>query len=246
MLLEPLYAENIIVAIIYNNEFKWYVTDKELWFLDYNKLDNAYKSLGIKIQDNNEPEERRKIKVLDNENVDIFLQRINKYIATKDELNYLLLESIKSKSEEEDLLDFSPVLLINFDNKTLYSMFPEPASYEEYIPKGWVGKYVDFTELIPKSEKYWIDKFDNNLFLLKNYKKDDKVMSNENVLTILNEEFENDKTGEKVQGLTIIIDGKLKQVMDIIIEKDSNFNNYSEIIKDALFDGINNIINKIR
>lgn len=166
MVLEPLYAENIIVAIIYNNEFKWYVTDKELWFLDYNKLDNAYKNLGIEIQDNNEPEERIGIKVLDNENVAIFLQRINKYRTTKDELNYLLLENIKNKSEEDDLLDFSPVLLINFDNKTLYSMFPEPASYEEYVPKGWSGKYEDFSELIPKSEKYWIDKSNTNLLLI--------------------------------------------------------------------------------
>lgn len=70
-------------------------------------------------------------------------------------------------------------------------------------------------------------------------------MSNENVVTILNEEFENDKTGEKVQGLTIIVDGKLKQAMDIIIEKDDNYNNYSEIVRDALFNGMNNIINKI-
>lgn len=70
-------------------------------------------------------------------------------------------------------------------------------------------------------------------------------MSNESVVTILNEEFENDKTGEKVQGLTIIVDGKLKQAMDIIIEKDDNYNNYSEIVKDSLFDGMNNIINKI-
>ena len=70
-------------------------------------------------------------------------------------------------------------------------------------------------------------------------------MNKENVVTILNEEFENDKTGEKVQGLTIIVDGKLKQAMDIIIEKDENYNNYSEIVRDALFDGMNNIINKI-
>lgn len=70
-------------------------------------------------------------------------------------------------------------------------------------------------------------------------------MNNENVVTILNEEFENDKTGEKVQGLTIIVDGKLKQVMDIIIEKDENYNNYTEIVRDSLFNGVNNIINKI-
>lgn len=99
MVLEPLYAENIIVAVIYNNEFKWYVTDKELWFLDYNKLDSVYKNLGISIEDNNEPEERVGLKVLDNENVDVFLQKINKYIATKEELNYLLLENIEGKSE---------------------------------------------------------------------------------------------------------------------------------------------------
>lgn len=164
MVLEPLYSENIIVAVIYNNELKWYITDKELWFLDYNKLDSAYENLGISIEDNDEPEERRGLKVLDNENIDIFLKRINKYVVTKEELNYLLLKNIGSNSE--DLLDLSPVLLINFNNKTLYSMFPEPASYEEYVPKGWSGKYEDFTELIPKSEKYWLDKFNNNLFLL--------------------------------------------------------------------------------
>lgn len=74
---------------------------------------------------------------------------------------------------------------------------------------------------------------------------DGDIMNNENVVTILNEEFENDKTGEKVQGLTIIVDGKLKQVMDIIIEKDENYNNYTDIVRDSLFNGINDIINKI-
>ncbi|MBE6049537.1 MAG: hypothetical protein E7214_02465 [Clostridium sp.] len=71
-------------------------------------------------------------------------------------------------------------------------------------------------------------------------------MNNENIVTILNEEFENDKTGKKVQGLTIIVDGKLKQVMDIIIEKDENYNNYTDIVRDSLFNGINDIINKIK
>ncbi|SDZ24108.1 hypothetical protein SAMN04488156_1118 [Bacillus sp. 166amftsu] len=123
MILEPLYAENIVVAVIYNNEFKWYVTDKELWFLDYNKLNNAYKNLGVSIEDNDEAEERNGMKVLDNENVELFLPRINKYITTKEELNYLLLENIKSKIEGEDLLDFSPVLLINFDDKNYIQCF---------------------------------------------------------------------------------------------------------------------------
>ncbi|SEA08967.1 hypothetical protein [Bacillus nitratireducens] len=70
-------------------------------------------------------------------------------------------------------------------------------------------------------------------------------MSNKDVVTILNEEFENEQTGEKLQGLTVIVDGKLKQVMDIIIDKNDNYSNYTEVVKDALFEGINNIVNKI-
>ena len=40
-----------------------------------------------------------------------------------------------------------------------------------------------------------------------------------NKVTILSEEFENDKTGEKVQGITIIVDGKFKEVVDLLMEK---------------------------
>ncbi len=63
-----------------------------------------------------------------------------------------------------------------------------------------------------------------------------------NTVTILNEEFENDKTGEKVQGITIIMDGKLKEVVDLFMENNSSYNNYTEVIRDALFKGINSMI----
>lgn len=49
-----------------------------------------------------------------------------------------------------------------------------------------------------------------------------------------------------MQGLTIIVDGKLKQIMDIIIKENDNYSNYTEVVRDALFDGINNMINKIK
>lgn len=63
-----------------------------------------------------------------------------------------------------------------------------------------------------------------------------------NTVTILNEEFENDKTGEKVQGITIIVDGKLKEVLDLLMKNNPNYKNYTEIVRDALFDGINSMI----
>ena len=38
-------------------------------------------------------------------------------------------------------------------------------------------------------------------------------------ITIISEEFENEKTGEKVEGVTIMVDGILKEFMDIIKAK---------------------------
>ena len=63
-----------------------------------------------------------------------------------------------------------------------------------------------------------------------------------NTVTILNEEFENDKTGEKVQGITIIVDGKLKEVLDLLMKNNPDSKNYTEIVRDAFFDGINSMI----
>lgn len=69
-------------------------------------------------------------------------------------------------------------------------------------------------------------------------------MSDKNTVTMLSEEFENDKTGEKVEGITIIVEGKLKEVLDLIKIRNKNYNNYTEILRDALFEGINNLTNK--
>ena len=63
-----------------------------------------------------------------------------------------------------------------------------------------------------------------------------------NTVTILNEEFENDKTGEKVQGITIIVEGILKEVLDLLMKNNPNYKNYTEIVRDAFFNGINSMI----
>lgn len=64
----------------------------------------------------------------------------------------------------------------------------------------------------------------------------------DNKMTLITEEFENDTTGKKVEGITVIVDGKLKEVMDLILLKNDNYANYTEVIKDALFKGINELI----
>lgn len=67
---------------------------------------------------------------------------------------------------------------------------------------------------------------------------------NDNVIRIFTEQYENGKTGETVDGVTIMIDGKLKQVLDRIIEKQGKNSTYPEIIRDILFAGIADWIQK--
>ncbi|MBU8684314.1 hypothetical protein MOB49_15290 [Bacillus haynesii] len=71
-------------------------------------------------------------------------------------------------------------------------------------------------------------------------------MNSNDTVTMLNEEFENDQTGEKVEGITIIVDGQFKQVLDIIKAKSDSYENYTEIIRDALFEGVNSMTMKLR
>ena len=66
----------------------------------------------------------------------------------------------------------------------------------------------------------------------------------EDKITFLRDEFQNGKTGELVQGVTIIIDGKLKEMLDMLIKNNDDYNEYTDIIRDALFSGINSIIKK--
>lgn len=162
MILEPEYAKNIIVGVVYNNEFSWYVTDKELWFLDYYKYNKAFDALGIELYDE-VVDERKGITILDSNNANNFLNKIDQYLVTSNQLKHLLLEKRKVKDEKEDLLDYSPSLFVDFDNRTLMSLFPEPASFEAYVPNDWEGKYEDFTRCISEKDIYWLDKFKNNL-----------------------------------------------------------------------------------
>ncbi|PAF34010.1 hypothetical protein CHH69_18115, partial [Terribacillus saccharophilus] len=42
--------------------------------------------------------------------------------------------------------------------------YPEPASYEVYVPDNWVGTYEEFIEQIPRDYRYWIVNGHNAFF----------------------------------------------------------------------------------
>ncbi|MDI3093074.1 hypothetical protein QJ133_18265 [Priestia megaterium] len=164
-MLEPIYAENVIVGVIHKKQFQWYVTDRELWYLDYVKFAQAFENEGDLAVDEYIEPERKGMEILSSENAGLFLKRIESYKGDAATLLKLFENKIES-GEEEDVLDFIPSFLVDFDQKVFYSLFPEPASFEEYVPSDWKGTYEDFTALIPETEKYWINKDAESLFEL--------------------------------------------------------------------------------
>lgn len=68
----------------------------------------------------------------------------------------------------------------------------------------------------------------------------------DNKMRIMAEEFENTDTGEKVTGITVMIDGKLKQVFDVMIKKSDGEKSYLEMLQEVLVMGIDEYIKRLK
>ncbi|AZH28579.1 hypothetical protein [Paenibacillus sp. M-152] len=134
----PEYAQNIIVGVIFHGQWNWYVTEREYWFL------------------NTEMEERFGIAILNETTAGAFLEHICEYKVAVGELTTMLQMLDDAIQHKDEVLEFCPALYVDFDQKILYSLFPEPASFEHYVPVGWKGEYQNFLEEVPPAERYWI------------------------------------------------------------------------------------------
>lgn len=69
-------------------------------------------------------------------------------------------------------------------------------------------------------------------------------MNNTETFTIMKDTFGKKGTEEQVEGLTLIIDGKLKEVFDTIIERSDEYKTYTDVLSDVVINGVNEIIDK--
>ena len=60
-------------------------------------------------------------------------------------------------------------------------------------------------------------------------------------ISIMTEEFENERTGERVEGITIMVDGALKEFFDIIKREKREYSSSAAIVQDALMRGLEQI-----
>lgn len=142
--------EQFVVYVIYSGEGKWYVSDKEIWFLDYKKRVEVFRKAGYEIKDEYIDEKRRDLMCLGEDNALLFLRRI-----AEDECSTSELREIFFNNEEDE--DYQPSLYVDFDKKILYSLNDiTGARYENYAPTNWCAKHEDFFDLIPVEKCYWI------------------------------------------------------------------------------------------
>ena len=146
--------EEIIVFVIYNKIKNWYICDKEIWFLDEKKRTALYCNLGYDIKEEYIDEKRKNLLVLDTNNANIFLDRIKDDMIQSSELRKICLEA-QNKEKETWKYNYMPSLYVDFDRKELFSIYSEPASYEDYVPPGWKSDFKSFVDLIPKEYCYW-------------------------------------------------------------------------------------------
>lgn len=154
-------SDDIIVGVLYDSVFNWYVTDKEIWYLDYQKRIEAFRKKGFEIEEYID-EIRKNLLVLNSNNAKQFLEKIKGYQVNTNKLRELLQESINANDDSWRYV-FRPSLYIDFDSRKLFSLYSEPASYEKYAPKNWEAKYIDFMDDIPYDKKYWLSENGQNL-----------------------------------------------------------------------------------
>lgn len=157
----PKNGENIIVGVMYKHHFEWYVAPKNLWKMDYRKLyavwrllyEKSGKTLSQLERDIGTFEKfcskRWGIEVLDGSTASFFLAHLFKCRYSADELRLL-----RMVAHDDRKRDYEPAVYIDFDNEKFYSQFPKPENFENFVPKGWNGRYDDFMSLIPEDKRY--------------------------------------------------------------------------------------------
>ena len=64
----------------------------------------------------------------------------------------------------------------------------------------------------------------------------------EEKIHIMQDMFKNGNTGEEVPGVTVIVDGAVRQMFDVLIKRSSQSNNYVEIMHEILLAGVEHLM----
>jgi len=155
MVPEPEYAQNIVVGVLFQHSFAWYITTRDYWYLDITKYKDALRAFGYPHPILEDYSARFDIAILDEHTAESFLVHVVDQRVPASALTQMMLDR-KVHDTYNDLLDFVPCFLVDFDQRQFSSLYPEMIRFERYIPEGWIGSFRDFLSDVPIEERYWI------------------------------------------------------------------------------------------
>jgi hypothetical protein len=177
---EPVYAQDVVAGVVFRHTFSWYVAEKEYWYLDSTKYEHAFVESGHTKITLGDYSHRFNIAILNEDTAEYFLSQIEDRRVPASALSEMMMvqrqmyeeaSALDSLDYYNDVLDFVPCFLVDFDRRQFSSCYPEMVKFERFIPDGWTGASRDFLSEVPEVERYWIVG-KQNLFERKSERKD--------------------------------------------------------------------------
>ena len=153
-----------IVGVIANHQFNWYICSNDMWTMDIDKYIQAYQEAGLDVDFSYLPEIQQNLHVITKSNLESYLEMYKDdwLKVTVEELISMIKRSVDCEDLHSEIIfegkGLLPDLLIDFDKEEFYSNHLGMKNYERYVPNGWKIFSGKFDHLIPKEERYWIEK----------------------------------------------------------------------------------------
>jgi len=148
---ELVYPEDLVVYVRRRNQWFYYASYKNHWIMDQVAWGKSFEKSGF--PSDGDYSERFDIPILNEQTADTFLEAVRECRYTRDEMRSAYLAALDVSIEEAEL--YMPALWVDFDDKKLISYYPEPFSFEHFVPEGWEGLYQSFIENLPREIWYW-------------------------------------------------------------------------------------------
>jgi hypothetical protein len=147
------YPREIIVGTLRRGQWRWFVSEKDYWFLNLTKLSEDFRARGLAVEEG--AHDRFGLAVVDENSADKLLPAMEKCRVETDDLRVLFKDRMPVESWD-DIIDLVPALVVDFDERRLVSMYGELASFERYVPERWQGSFANVLPLVPPPERYWV------------------------------------------------------------------------------------------
>jgi hypothetical protein len=153
-------VEEVVVVVKYEQKFRWFRSDRELWVLDLHKWQKEYVDAGYDLPDD-DTSDRFGISIVNETTMQHFLTEMGKFEIDKARLGKALANRFPEAQSWWDVGKLFPIMFIDADRHHVTTFYLDGIPMERYVPDGWTSEFEDFASKFseqdfPESEKFWV------------------------------------------------------------------------------------------